>query len=139
MKSGTCSKRRTLNASVTFIKGSPIKAIGMLISGHHSQLLSRSNRLYNHQLSSLRTFTLQSPYHTFHQRLQPRQLSLQLQDPDLWCHSLSSLRCQGHLHWTAVNVTGSRPFQKKRSRSSRSVLDSQSSHHHRALRIMTPP
>jgi hypothetical protein len=43
------------------------------------------------------------------------------------------------LHKTAANLTGSRPFQKKKSQSSRSLPNLQSSHHHRALRITTPP
>jgi hypothetical protein len=129
VKSGTRSRIKTLNASVTFIKGSPIKATGMSISDHHSQLLCHSNRLFNHQLFSL-NFTLQSPCRTFRQRLQPSQLSLNLQHPDFRLRSLSLLCCRGRLHKTAVNVTGLRPFQRRKSQSSRSVLDWQSFHHH---------
>ncbi len=140
MKSGTRSRRKTLNASVTFTKASPIKATGMLILDHHSQLLCRSNRLFNHQLSSL-NFTLQLPYDTFRQRLQPHQLSLNLQHPDFRYRSLSLLRRRGHLHKTAVNITSLRPFQRKKSRSSHSIPNSQSfhhHHHHQATRSTTP-
>jgi hypothetical protein len=140
VKSGIRSRRKTLNASMTFVKGSPIKATGMSRSDHHSQLLRRSNRLFNHQLFSL-NFTLQSPYHTFRQRLQPRQLNLNLQHPNFRHRSLSLLCRRGHLHKMAINVTGLRPFHRRKSRSNRSIPDLQSfhhHHHHQASRTTTP-
>ncbi len=96
--------------------------------GHHSQLLSRSNKSFNNQLPRRSNSIPQSPYHTFHQRLQLRRLSLQPQHLNCRRRSLSLLRRRGHLHQLAVSATDSRPFQKKMSRLRHTGHDSQSFH-----------
>ncbi len=135
MKSGTCNRDKISLSLVTYSKQSPIKVTGMSTLDHHSKLLSRSNKLCSLQLHSL-NFTLQSPYRTFCQRLQPRQRSLQLQHHNFRCHSSSSLHRRGRLHVTAASVPGSRPFQKMTSQTSRNVNNSQS-FRHQAPKITT--
>ncbi len=120
---------------VTYTKQSPIKVTGMSTSGHHSQSLSRSNKSCSLQLHSL-NFTLQSPYRTFRQLLQPHQRSLQSQHHNFRCHSSLSLHRRCCLHATAASVPGLRPFQKPTSQVSRNANDSQS-FHHQAPRITT--
>ena len=106
----------------------------MSTSGHHSQLLSRSNKSLNNQRPHLNNFIPQLPYHTFRHRLRLRRLNLQPQpqpQPNS-SHLRSSLlrRCRSRLHQLAENVTDSRqfrPFQKKTkkmNRSRRTALDS---------------
>ncbi len=87
----------------------------MSTSGHHSQLLSRSNQLLNNQLPHLNNFIPQSPYHTFRHCLQPRQLNLQPQPQHNNFHRRSSSLCRrrSRLHQSAGNATKSRPFWKR--------------------------
>ncbi len=107
----------------------------MSTSGHHSQLLSRSNKSLNSQLPHLNNFIPQSPYHTFCHRLQPRRLNPQAQpQPNSFHRRSSSLRRRrSRLHQSAGNATDSRPFRKKTNRSRRTVPDSQTLHHHPLL------
>ncbi len=93
----------------------------MSTSGHHSQLLSRSNK-------SLNNFIPQSPYHTFRHRLRLRRLNLRPQPQPNSSHRRSSslCRCRSRLHQSAGNATDSRPFWKKTKKtnhSRRTVLD----------------
>ncbi len=109
MKSGTRSKRRTLNASVTFIKGSPIKVTIMSTSGHQSQTSHFSNQLLNNQ--SLHRHPLLQPLpnsKSFHWHLSPQQPLLRCQ-----FRSLSSHLLRDRLHRVAKSVPGFRPFQMK--------------------------
>jgi hypothetical protein len=98
----------------------------MSTSGHHSQLLSRSN---NNQQPSRNNFIPRSRYHTFRRKLQLSRLSPRPQ-PHLnsfHLRSLSLRRRRSHLHQLAGNVIDSRPFRlyqkkKKMNRVERTVL-----------------
>jgi hypothetical protein len=74
VKSGMCSKRRTLNASVISIKGCPIKATVMSTSDHQSQTFHSSNQPLNSRL--LRKLPLllpRSSHQSFRQHPAPSQ------------------------------------------------------------------
>ncbi len=119
-------------------EGSPIKITGMSTSGHHSQLLSRSNKSLNNQLPHLNNFIPQSPYHKFRHRLQLRRLNLQPQpQPNSFRRRSSSLRRRrSRLPQSAGNATDSRPFRKKTKKtncSRRTALDLQTLRRHPLL------
>ncbi len=122
-------------------KVSPIKVTGMSTSGHHSQLLSRSNRSLNNQPPNLNNFIPQSHYHTFRRRLRFRRPSLRLQWHLNSSHLRSSSLCRRRscLHQLAENVTDSRPFRpsqkktKKTNRVKRTALDLPTHRHHPLL------
>ena len=98
--------------------------------GHHSQLLSRSNRSFNNQQPSSNNFIPRSRYHTFCRKLQLSRPSLRPQPHLNSPHPRSSSlrRRRSRLHRLAGSVTDLRPFRlsqkktKKTSRGKRTVL-----------------
>jgi hypothetical protein len=110
----------------------------MSTSGHHSQLLSRSNKSLNNQLPNPNNFIPQSPYHTFRHCLRLRRLNLRPQPQPNSSHRRSSSlrRRRSRLHQSARNATYSRPFRKKTrktNRSRRTALDSPTLRRHPLL------
>jgi hypothetical protein len=82
--------------------------------GHHSQLLSRSNRSLHNQQLSLSNFIPRSHYHTFRRKLQLSRLRPRPQPhPNSFHLRSSSLRRRrSRLHQLAGNVIDSRPFRQ---------------------------
>ncbi len=109
--------------------------------GHHSQLLSRSNRPLHNQLPNLNNFIPQSHFRTFRRWLQLRRPSLRPQSHLNSSHHRSSSlrRRRSRLHQLAGNVTDLRSFRlsqkkmKKTNHVKRTVLDLPTHRHHPLL------
>ncbi len=101
------NKKKTFYASVTFTRGSPIKATTMSMLDHQSQTSHSSNQWLS--LQSSKIFHL-SP------RFQPQCNHRPLLQQLLHIQSLLLRLRRSQLHQAAKNASGSRPFQKKKKK-----------------------